>query len=398
MLTEDELVAAQHEELRALQWESIPANRAATELATARKLEEGLLWAAEAGNVEVATTLIKAGASVSARSGLNCTPLYMASQTGHTEIARLLIRTVRTAAAPWGADPEALVATFLNQACLQGETALMVAAEQTHTNCVALLLQNRASVNVKGDRGDTALHFAAKTCVGFDGQDVYDSMALLLAHGADIEATNNAGLTALGSCILDHLPEQPAINRAKWLIKKGASLAALLVQTPQIYPPPQHGFGLPWAQHGFDEPPLPPTVHFILANLTSTIVTEQAKYIVPLLEHHRHDVRMNSIRVLQMVTAADLSERATTIVQMLVRLNRTYTGVLQPLRAHLFPADVACRAFVTRKKFVEAIAECRTDVSPAVQGMAMNWIQREIPLAQVPANVLVFAVEAQTHM
>ena len=41
MLTEDELVAAQHEELRTLQWESIPANRAAAELATARELEEG---------------------------------------------------------------------------------------------------------------------------------------------------------------------------------------------------------------------------------------------------------------------------------------------------------------------------------------------------------------------
>ena len=102
MLTEDELVAAQHEELRALQWESIPANRAAAELATERKLEEGLLWAAKAGNVEVATTLIKAGASVSARCRLNCTPVYIASQFGHTEMARLLIRTVRTAAAPWG--------------------------------------------------------------------------------------------------------------------------------------------------------------------------------------------------------------------------------------------------------------------------------------------------------
>ena len=391
MLTEDELVAAQHEELRALQWESIPANRAAAELATERKLEEGLLWAAEAGNVEVATTLIKAGASVSARCRLNCTPVYIASQTGHTEIARLLIRTVRTAAAPWGADPVALVATFLNQACLQGETALMVAAEQGHTNCVALLLQNRASVNVKGDRGDTALHFAAKTCLGFDGQDVYDSMALLLAHGADIEATNSAGLTALGSCILDHLPEQTAINRAKWLIKKGASLAALLV-------PSVGAAWLPWAQHGFREPPRPPTVNFILANLTSTSMAEQAKYIVPLLEHHRPDVRMNSMRVLQMVTAADLSERATTIVRMLVRLNRAYTGVIEPLRAHLFPADVSRRAFVTCKTFVEAIAARRTDTVPEIRDMAMNWIKREIPLAHAPANVLVAAVHKQTQM
>ena len=380
MLTEEDLIAAQDEELQELEWGTIPAadkfereEAAAEELDAVHKLEEGLFWAARAGNVEVATAVIQLGASAIAHRGEwvygpPLTPMYIAAQAGHTEIVRLLIRTVRTAAARW--RKPALVANYLNQAGPQGETALMVAVKQTHINVVELLLQNRASVNMKDGGGDTALHFAAKTW------DVSGSMALLLAHGADIEATNNAGRTALSSCLLEPVTgagfHQPATNRAKWLVKKGASLAGLL-----------HNIAAPI---------------FIFGNLTSAIMAEQAKYIVPLLEHHRPDVRANSMRVLEMVTAADISERAATILRMLVRLDRTYTGVLEPLRAHLFPADVARRAFVTRKKFVEAIAARRTDAVPMVRDMAMRWIHREIPLDGVSANVLVVAIQAQTHM
>ena len=76
MLTEEDLIAAQDEELQELEWGTIPAadkfereEAAAEELDAVHKLEEGLFWAARAGNVEVATAVIQLGASAIAHRG-----------------------------------------------------------------------------------------------------------------------------------------------------------------------------------------------------------------------------------------------------------------------------------------------------------------------------------------
>lgn len=43
----------------------------------------------------------------------------------------------------------------------QGRTALQIASYQGHLDVVKILLQAHASVNLRDEEGDTALHYAA---------------------------------------------------------------------------------------------------------------------------------------------------------------------------------------------------------------------------------------------
>jgi len=65
-----------------------------------------------------------------------------------------------------------------------------VAVYKGHTDIVELLLNNKAEVNAKNDRGMTALHWAAH-----DGNK--DVAKLLVDNKADVNATNNIGETPL---------------------------------------------------------------------------------------------------------------------------------------------------------------------------------------------------------
>ena len=71
-----------------------------------------------------------------------------------------------------------------------GVTPLHLAAENCHTNVVALLLEKGADVNIMADDKATPLHLAAQ-------QGCADAVAILLAKGADINARDNQGRTSL---------------------------------------------------------------------------------------------------------------------------------------------------------------------------------------------------------
>ena len=94
-----------------------------------------------------------------------------------------------------GADPNV-------QDPQSGSIMLSIAALMGHTEIVALLLEHGADVNAKSRDGGTALHAAA-----FLGR--VEAVILLLEHGADTTLRNNMGSTAIEGAKLN------------WLITKG---------------------------------------------------------------------------------------------------------------------------------------------------------------------------------
>lgn len=115
------------EAVRALLRQGADVNTAQSDGMTA------LHWAASNNDVDVARTLLYAGATVRAKTRLGAyTPLHLASRGGHAEVVRLILEA--------GADPDAYTTT-----------------------------------------GVTAMHFAADA----DAGDVVDALA---AHGGDVDA------------------------------------------------------------------------------------------------------------------------------------------------------------------------------------------------------------------
>ena len=78
----------------------------------------------------------------------------------------------------------------LNQPEGDGQTPLHLAAENCHSNVVALLLTTGAKINIQASDNETPLHLAAQEgCV--------DVVKLLLAKGADANAKDKQGRTPM---------------------------------------------------------------------------------------------------------------------------------------------------------------------------------------------------------
>ena len=94
-----------------------------------------------------------------------------------------------------GAKAEASETSFFNfapgQSQIYNETLLQKAASQNLAETVALLLQHGANPNAREERGNTALHYAA---FNLSDEKVF---ALLLDHKADPNLRNNNGKTPL---------------------------------------------------------------------------------------------------------------------------------------------------------------------------------------------------------
>jgi uncharacterized protein len=127
-----------------------------------------LHWAARHGDVELARTLVYAGANLKATTRLGgLTPLLMASQVGDSAVIEVLLKA--------GADVKA--------ATTNGTTPLMFAAAAGRVDAVKLLLGHGAEINAKESaRGETALMFAS--AFGH-----VDAMKAIVASGADVKVT-----------------------------------------------------------------------------------------------------------------------------------------------------------------------------------------------------------------
>jgi uncharacterized protein len=130
-----------------------------------------LHWSVRVDNVEMARTLIAAGATVKLANRYGITPLALAIANGSTEMMRVLLDA--------GADANAVDPT--------GETMLMAASRVGVTGAVQLLLDRGAAVNITEDGfQQTALMFAVR-------EHRPQVVSLLLAKGAQVNARTRIG-------------------------------------------------------------------------------------------------------------------------------------------------------------------------------------------------------------
>ena len=134
-----------------------------------------LMAAAKAGAVELASGLVDRGADVNARNDNGGTALMFAAIPGHLETMKLLV--------DHGADVNAIAHFHW--------TALMVAASKGHGGGVRLLLRSGADPNVQDTYGWTPLMRAVYG-------NKHDAVAALLEdERLDLEVRDERGATAL---------------------------------------------------------------------------------------------------------------------------------------------------------------------------------------------------------
>uniref|UniRef100_A0A8C0VHI3 Ankyrin repeat domain 27 n=1 Tax=Cyanistes caeruleus TaxID=156563 RepID=A0A8C0VHI3_CYACU len=132
-----------------------------------------LHMAALHGHGELASLLLRHGASASAKNALLAAPLHLACQKGHSQVVKCLM------------DYNAKQ----NKKDIYGNTPLIYACSNGHYETTALLLQHGASVNLSNAKGNTALHEAVA------GR--HEALvALLLQHGALRHLRNERSCTA----------------------------------------------------------------------------------------------------------------------------------------------------------------------------------------------------------
>ncbi|MCA9284751.1 MAG: ankyrin repeat domain-containing protein [Phycisphaerales bacterium] len=164
-----------------------------------RSDRDALAAAAAGGHVEAVKALLAAGAVVDRRDQSGMTPLHMAAAFGNAATVALLI------------DAGANVAA----ADFNGLTPLMWAAGIGDAKGVELLLQAKADLNATDlIWGDDALIRAARA-----GNT--ESVAALLAAGADVNRVNQIGSTALHAAAAN-----ARVDVVRLLVKAKASLTA----------------------------------------------------------------------------------------------------------------------------------------------------------------------------
>ncbi|MDD2671058.1 MAG: ankyrin repeat domain-containing protein [Syntrophales bacterium] len=139
-----------------------------------------LMMAAQGGHQAIAEMLVGAGANIHARSRQDDTALIAAARGGHEGTIRWLLK--RRAA--------------VNAANDLGETALMAAALRGHARAVEALLGGGARTEMIDEMGNTAL-ILASTGVLYEGGGSAETVGVLLEHGADVNRSNDEGVTPL---------------------------------------------------------------------------------------------------------------------------------------------------------------------------------------------------------
>lgn len=184
-----------------------------------------ILLSAAKGQKDAVQRLLDKGANVFATDALGRTPLHLASENGHREVANMLIMAAsspplpepgeippspdepKKPLGPFDFDEKFLeslsfdkfverTTAYLNLGDKTGLTALHLAAAKGHYDVVDLLVGLGANVNAAANDGRTPLHVAAAA-----GDDAV--VALLLLKGANATARDRDGKTPLDLATTD---------------------------------------------------------------------------------------------------------------------------------------------------------------------------------------------------
>jgi len=214
-----------------------------------------LMRAASANRVDVLKVLVSAGANVNAKTSGGMTPLMVAAFGGHVDAVKALVsnkadvgardnqqRTALMAASASGdaAAVEGLIASGADVAAVDagGGTAITYAASQGHAAAVAVLQKHGAKPTA------LELTMAAQACqpemvramlgaglpangaegrlpplVAAAGENCADVVTMLLDRGANINATDHDGWTALIKAT-----EAGYVELVELLVKRGADI------------------------------------------------------------------------------------------------------------------------------------------------------------------------------
>ena len=176
---------------------------------------------------EVIEEIINHGADVNVKSKANITPLMKACHKGNMNVINILLNasadpnitdangcTWLHAAVCWNCRKEALQAiighgTDVNAMNKQKQTALALACENGNVDDVKLLLNARADPNIADVNGNTLLHNAVRNTIS------KETLQAIIDHGADVNAVNNEGATALLlACNIEHRESVNVLMRA----------------------------------------------------------------------------------------------------------------------------------------------------------------------------------------
>jgi ankyrin repeat protein len=154
-----------------------------------------ILFAAQQGNVEVATLLLDAGANKNDQSGLGQTALIVAAHSNHADLVRLLLDR--------GADPNAGAA---------GHSALHAAVLRGNVEAVKMLLAAKADPNARITKGEPVRKYGQEYALTANLKGATplwlaarfaepSIVSALIQGGADPEARSDDGVPAILAAI-----------------------------------------------------------------------------------------------------------------------------------------------------------------------------------------------------
>ncbi len=182
---------------------------------TSLTIDDALIKASKNGDISKVRQLFTEGAQANAKNRLGVTPLLAAAMGGHVAIVQMLVEhDAKVNAIPAGLRDWALSAARIaldeediTQAAARGDTALIIAVRQGHTDTVRYLLDHGADINRANRQNESALFVAAEL-----GRT--DIMRALLNKGADPNTTEKENRTSSFTVALSSIGRNTVLIKA----------------------------------------------------------------------------------------------------------------------------------------------------------------------------------------